>query len=253
MGLRSWITEGLAFRQARSTLRNNPVLRAAVIRASAVFDGLPLKKHLSEDTKSKLAHTLFQRIEAISVSPDPIAACRTELCGSVLEFAKYQVLVLPPPPEADPTGLRGQPGVTGELKAHLVEVAHKNKDVRELMYPVSEHPTHDEVWDMVLMLYWRSHWFAETMNAARIALQDWNPDGARDWYKPFLHAMCASQEDQYRQEIGLPRALQDDLAPLMYSTMLNYVLAGDRYPDLSWRDHYREDIDRGDLPLPKFA
>ena len=52
----------------------------------------------------------------------------------------------------------------------FVEVAQKNKEVRELMYPVSEHPKHNEVWDMVLLLYWRSHWFAETFNAARIAL-----------------------------------------------------------------------------------
>jgi hypothetical protein len=233
MGLRSWIAEGLATKAAISAFRNNPVVQAAVIHSSTVFDSLPLKNHLTEDTKSHLANTLFQRIQAICLSPDQIAACRTEFCGSVIEVVNYQVLVLPPPPEADPTGLRGQPGITGELKAHLVEVAQKNKEVRELMYPVSEHPTHNEVWDMVLLLYWRSHWFAETFNAARIALQDSNPDKARDWYKPFLHAMCASQENRYRKEIGLPRVLRDDLASIAYSTMMNFVLGGDRYPDLS--------------------
>jgi hypothetical protein len=82
MGLRSWI--------ARSLGLDSPVVKAAVIRSSTVFDSLPLKNHLSEDTKRHLANTLFQRIQAISVSPDPIAACRNEFCGCVIEYAKYQ-------------------------------------------------------------------------------------------------------------------------------------------------------------------
>jgi len=95
MGLRSWIAEGVGTMAAISAFRKSPVVQAAVIRSSLVFDSLPLTKHLTEDTKSHLANTLFQRIQAICLSPDPVAACRTEFCGSVIENASIRYWCFP--------------------------------------------------------------------------------------------------------------------------------------------------------------
>ena len=255
MGLLSKIRDGFAMRAAARAVQEHPVLKAALLRSSKVFDSLGLKD-FSEETKQKMAEALLERVSQIVLSDDKVSTCRFHLTEAVIELATYQVLVLPPYPEEDPTGLRGTQGISGELKPLLLEVSEKNKDIHEMMYGITQHPTYEDVWDAVLVHYWRSYWWAETFNACRVELVDYNIDKDRDWYSPFLHAQCVFEESHFRQDLGLGPApgLQDvTFVPLMYSTFMNIVLDGEKYPDLAWREYWKDRIEDGTLvpPFPK--
>ena len=228
----------------------SPVLAAALLRSSEVFDSLPLKEHCNEETRDKLSRGLLDKVYGIIGAPNPVAKCREELVSLVIELTGYQVLIIPPEPDADPTRLRGTQGVTGGLKAHLLEISEANKQIKELMHGWTENPTYDDVSDAVLLRYWVCHWYAETISACRITLGDYNPVEGRDWYRPFYHSQCVFAEDMYRKEIGLPPADVGMIESLAYSTFMSSVLRGEKYPDLAWTEHYKDMIERGDLRPP---
>jgi hypothetical protein len=173
--------------------------------------------------------------------------CREKLAAKMIKFASYQVLVIPPPPENDPSGLRSQPGITGGLKEHLGRIAETNVDLRSEIHGKTDSPTLDAIWDLVLQAYWQNYWFLETFNSARIELGDYSKD--RDWYAPFKHAACANYEHIYRREIGLAPAFDEDnasLASTAYSIFTDIVLSGAKDPDLEWRDYYKD----SNIPMP---
>jgi hypothetical protein len=252
-GIAEWIKNVAGIIVLRRQAAKSPVLTAALLRSSTVFDNLPLKKQCSAETRTKLSRGLLEKVYGIIGAPDPILKCRQELAGIVIELSQWQVLVLPPEPEADPTRMRGTQGVTGRLKQHLLEISKKDKKLKELMHGWTENPTYDDVWEAVLTQYWVCYWFAETINACRIALGDCNAATGRDWYQPWYHSMCVWAEHAYRREAGLPLAIEgknESITALAYSTFLDSVLAGDRYPDLFWKEHYKEMIERGELQPP---
>ncbi len=229
--------------------RQNPVLLSTVDMSSKIYDGIPLKNFIGDDERGALARELFLDINLICNAYDPVAACRQKLATTMIRFASYQVLVIPPPPEADPSELRSQPGVTGELTEHLVEIAKNNYELRSDLYGAVDEPSFDSIWESLQQSYWRSYWFLETFNAARVKLGDYN-DG-HDWFMPFKHAACANYENIYRREIELPPAFDEDLvsvAPTAYSIFTDIVLSGAEDPDLEWRDYYKD----SNIPIPNF-
>lgn len=252
LGLLDKVTNYLALREATKRVQNDPIFRVALARSGIVFDSIPLFKQLKEETKNAWADQLLQRIAAISSAPDKIARIRIEIGDAVVLLSQCQVLVIEPAPAPDPTGLRGTQGVSGELKEHVLEIALADKDLHEKLYGSVETPTFDDAWNLVLLLYYRSYWWAEVMNAIRHELKDSNPVDGRDWYWPFLHAMCVTSEQTYRMSIGLPSACGDsgEMVSLIYSSFLNGVVNGQTYPDLSWREHFSEDIQSGLIHPP---
>jgi hypothetical protein len=200
MGIGDWIKNAVGIVALKRQVSKSPVLAAALLRSSTVFDSLPLKKHLTAETRDRLSRGLLEKVYGIIGAPNPILKCREELAGILIELTQCQVLILAPEPEVDPTRMRGTQGVTGQLKQHLLEISKNDKELRELMHGWTENPTYGDVWDAVLTRYWVRHWFAETINACRIALGDCNPVEGRDWYRPWYHAMCAWAEDTYRHQ-----------------------------------------------------
>jgi hypothetical protein len=117
--------------------RSNPVLRSVVKKAAVIYDQIPLRDYISEETRFELSRQLFLEINGICNAADPVLACRDKLAKTMLKFASYQVLVIPPAPEEDPSGLRGQPGITGELKARLDQLVQRNDELRA--QPIRDH------------------------------------------------------------------------------------------------------------------
>jgi hypothetical protein len=75
----------------------------------------------------------------------------------------------------------------------------------------------------------------------RFAYNDHAPRGEEDWYRPFVAAMMAWQEDTYRRSLGLPPALEAEsegvrLRAIWYSTFMNRVVNGDANPLAGWRE-----------------
>lgn len=236
-------------RTAIETGRQNPVLLSTVDLSSKIYDGIPLKNFIGDDQRGTLARELFLEINLICNAYDPVETCRQKLATTMIKFASFQVLVIPPPPEADPSDLRSQPGITGELTQHLVEIAKNNYELRSEFYATVDAPTFDSIWDSVQQSYWKTYWFLETFNAARVELGDYKDE--QDWFLPFKHAACANYEHIYRREINLPPAFDQDLAstaPTAYSIFTDIVLSGAEDPDLEWRDYYKD----SNIPIPNF-
>ncbi len=236
-------------RTAVQTGRQNPVFLATVDMSSKIYDGIPLKNFVGDDERDALARELFLEINLICNAYEPVTACRQKLATTMIKFASFQVLVIPPPPEADPSDLRSQPGISGELKQHLVEISENNYELRSEIYGATDAPTFNSIWESVQKSYWQSYWFLETFNAARVELADCRSD--HDWFMPFKHAACAYYEHIYRREADLPPVFDEGIASDVanaYSIFTDIVLSGSEDPDLEWRDYYKD----SNIPIPNF-
>ena len=236
-------------RTAIEASRDNPILRSVVNKAAAIYDQIPLRDFITDAGRDELSRQLFLEINGICNAADPIVACRDKLVNMMLRFASYQVLIIPPAPEKDPSGLRGQPGITGELKARLVEVVQKNDSLRTEMYEATESRSYDALWKVLQRSYWQSNWFLRTFDAARVELNDVEKD--HDWYHLFTHAACANQEHVYRWELDMPPAFAEDVAKtasFAYAIFSDIVLSGDENPVTEWRDYHKD----CDIPMPTF-
>ncbi len=232
-------------------LLRDPVYKAAMQRSHTVIESACLKSRIRKENLSVFAADIGRCVQEIVRSDSPVHQCRQHLADAVILMSKYQVLLLDPDIE-DSTGLLGTQGITGELKPHLAEIVQRDDELREIFHAYEHAPSFDEILGMVELLYLRGYWMAETMDACRISLNDYNPVAAKDWYWPFIHAMSVAEEDSCRKRIGLKPAINGDmgLTPLLYSSFLNSVLGEARYPDLEWREAFAEGIANGDLQPP---
>lgn len=227
----------------------NPALRAAVQKSAEAFEQTPLRELITETEREKLARELFLEINRICNAGINSLACRESLAETMLRFSRYQVLVIPPAPEKDPSGLRGQPGISGELKSHIVELAKRAEHLRTDLFGMEDELNFDNVWREIQALYWKEYWRLESINAARIEIGDHNTD--RDWYRPFMHAACATAEHIYRYELEMPPAFEAEVAkPIStaYSIYTDIVVSGASDPDVEWRDYFKD----SEIPVPHF-
>jgi hypothetical protein len=167
----------------------------------------------------------------------------------MLKFASYQVLIIPPAPEEDPSGMRGQPGITGQLKERLLQIVQKNDGLRSKMYKATDSRSYEALWEVLQQFYWKSYWFLATFNAARIELSDVEKEN--DWYRTFMHAACANQEHLYRLELEMPPAFSEDIAraaSTAYSVFTDIVLSGEQNPATEWRACHKD----FNIPTPTF-
>jgi len=231
------------------TGRENPVLHAAVKKSAVLYDQIPLRDYITEEDRHELSRQLFLEIHRICSALDPVLACRDKLVKTMLKFASYQVLVIPPAPEEDPSGLRGQPGITGELKARLDQVVQRNEELRAEMYEATDSRSYEALWEVVQRSYWKTYWFLKSFDAVRVELND--VEKGHDWYDSFRHAACANQEHVYRWELEMPPAFAEDIAKLAstaYSLFTDIVLSGGANPATEWRDYYKD----SNIPTPTF-
>lgn len=244
-----WLRNVFRNRTAVQAARDNPVLHAAVSRSSAIYETLPLGDFINDEERQSLAREMYLELNRVCNSVDPVAACREKLALAMLRYASLQVLMIPPGNEHDDTGLRGQPGITGELQRHIVEIASNNEQLRSVLHGAGASLEIEVVTDVVERLYWQALWYLETLNAARVELGDFREQD--DWFESFKHAACASAEHIYRREAGLPPAFDENLAsvaPTAYSIFTDIVLSGASRPDIEWRDYYKDT----DVPIPSF-
>lgn len=236
-------------RTAVESQRKNPVIDFAVQQAALIYDEIPLRDFIDEERRAMLARELFLEINRICNASNPRSTCRENIAAAMLNLASYQVLVIPPEPEEDISGLRNLPGITGELKAHLIRLCAKNDDLRSTMYQTTESDDFDGVWTVLQRLYWEAFWLLGTLNAIRIGLEDTIEGG--DWYPAFLHAACVNLEHVYRWELELPPAFDERIAreaAAAYSVYTDIVLSGATDPTAEWREYCRGT----DIPMPDF-
>lgn len=219
-----------ALRQALDVYWTNEPAHAGQVSAQLMID---------------VREQFIQEGMAIANSENPVLENRKRLAAAVAECARLQVLVLPPIPEPDGTGIRGQWGVSGELKSRLLELATANKDLREWLYGFEGMDTWNAIWNAVLLRYWIVLARANVLSALRGPLDDSHPVRERDWFKPFLATQCGRYEHEYRESLGMPSNLATDhfaatMQCMKLALFVNCVVQGARYPDLDWRDRCAE-------------
>lgn len=227
-------------RTAVETQRENPVLDQAVQGSAEAYARIPLNQFIDDDRRSELARNLYLEVSRICNTTDPVTTCRDQFAATMLKSASYQVLVIPAPPETDDSGLRGLPGISGELKARLVDICEINDDLRSTLYSETESQEFDVLWPIIQRLHWETRWLLDTLNATRIALGDSVDDD--DWYESFLHAACVTLEHTYRWELEMPAAFDDGIAKeaaSTYAVFTDIVLSGSSNPAAEWREYAR--------------
>lgn len=225
-------------RTAVRKAQDNPVLHAIVQCASEIYGRIPLGDLIDEAASNDLSRDLFLEIHDICNAAEPVTACRDKLVPTMLNFAALQVLMILPAPEEDPSDLRSLPGVTGELQSHLVDLFEKDADLRSLLPCSAEEATADNLLRALEQAYWRTYWYLETFNIARLEYEDKNEK--HDWYRPFMHAACANQEHVYRIRLNLPPAFEEEKArdlATAYSIYTDIVVSGAEDPDQEWREY----------------
>lgn len=245
----SWIGRLFGARTAVEKQRENPIVGSVVQTSAEVYSRIPLCDFIGEERRAELARELYLEVNRICNSTEPASACREKYAAAMLETASYQVLVIRPAPEDDSSSLRGLPGITGELNAHLVDLFKRNDHLRTVIYGEEGVKNHADYSRVVQRLYWESYWLLETLNAARIALGDSVDDG--DWDNAFLHAASVNAEHAYRWDLELPPAFDKDVAKEAanaYSMFTDIVMSGARDPVAEWRNYYQG---RG-IPMPEF-
>jgi hypothetical protein len=204
-------------------------------------------KDFSLEFVNKQAESMMQEIIKVAVSPDPRMANRAVLANCVLEVAQFQVLVIDPPPDEDASGLRGQLGISGELKARLIELSRADRGLQEFLHGFDGRMNEwDDVWNPVLLRYRMCYACAHVFSDLRVVFDDYNKASGKDWFGPFVAAMCGWQESQYRKVLGMASAFDGTpLKPLMLSMFMNCVSDGATYPDLEWNQRLLE-VEKGD-------
>lgn len=144
--------------------------------------------------------------------------------------------MLEPEPSPDLTGLRGQPGITGELRAHALELVKKDKDLEEYMHRFEEINRLDDLLSIFDGQYRLNFAWAHVFHTLRIAFKDTNPTNEKDWFKPFVAVLVAWHEHHFRHALGMPHSLpgtasEADIASLALSGFVECVNGDARYPD----------------------
>jgi hypothetical protein len=200
-----------------------------------------IQRQVNEGLREEMRTKFIEEGADIARSEGPAMELRTRLSGAVSEMARLQVLVMPPYPEEDETGIRGQYGVSGELKARLLELATKSNELREWLHGFGQMNTWDDVWNPVLVRYFIVVARANILAALRRPLDDAHPIASMDWYKPFVATQCGYHEHVYRKALGMPSTLAADpidasLESIKLGIFANCVVQGAKYPDLDWKD-----------------
>lgn len=245
------LIEKWKMRRTIASLEKNPLYQVAIheIREIMADESYGLGKYASQNAKNEITGDILKEVTEIIYSENHTMANREKLSVAVLMMAKYQVLILPSEQEdeEETTGFRGKPGITGELKSHLIEISEKDKEIKELVWGLDD-PTEKDIYEACLYRYWICGTKVRVFERLRIPLKDYHLNPEKDWCLPFIEAMCAWEEHNYRKAIGLPDILSEQdasgsLAALKHSTFMNMVTDGTKYPNLEFQEYYSKNND----------
>lgn len=235
--------------QQRAAVRDLEKLPAVQIARIAIRDSWTDNKAMTQDFSRELideqANLMMQKVIEFATGETPGLANRKFLAECVIEYVQFAILVLEPSPAEDTTGFRGMPGITGELRQHYMALATKDDGLREALRELPHGHDPDAVWDFIVFRNRQLWAWAAVFQAVRFAYNDHAPQGEEDWYRPFVAAMLAWQEDIYRRSLELPPSLEAEgegvrLLALLYSTFMNRVTNGDANPLAGWRKDLSE-------------
>jgi hypothetical protein len=233
-------------RKAVKLIENHPILGEALryLRNAANDTSQGFGKYYSDDGKAQIVTRIIDEMQQLLAGPNPAQAIRMRTCEFMLITAETQVLVIDPPPAPDVTGLRNFEGITGELQARIPELTKANEGLEKFFYSLSNEPkSFQDYLDVIEYRYFSMHLSMSAYNKARIALGDKHANVKRDWFRPAFTSFCIWQENTYREELSMPRAISGDdadLKALLHSTWMNRLQEGIPDPRLAWEKSWEK-------------
>lgn len=210
-----------------------------------------ISKDFSQQFIGEIASQMMREAAQILPSSNPFLINRIRLAASVHRLAQYLVLVLEPEPAPDITGFRDGE-VTGELNARLEKLSR----IKNYLRIWKENETcaisnADDLRNLIVARYKVSWAMSEFYHSLNLVLEGDHDDGT-DWYRPFIHSMCASQEHQFRLDLKMTSVLDKDteranLIAAEHSLFFNLVRHGIDHPYEAWRavvDHIEYESDK---------
>ena len=193
---------------------------------------------------------IIKEVHELAHAKDPFITMREKYANEMLAFCEYQVLVLDKKKE-DPTGLLNYEGISGELINHLPKLIKLDKGLKETFHGLpSDNLDKQAINDYIMGFYKNMAWKLRVMDAIRRHLKDSNTNLDKDWMMPFRFCMCVWYEYKFRNTLKL-KQLISPINHLQYSTFLNLVTNGHKYPDLEFLEEYKDRIEEKSLYYPK--
>lgn len=192
-----------------------------------------------ESERRRIISNILSEVDRIVAANDRVLANRRFFTQAMLGMSRVLVLLIAPK-ETLGRGLLNEPGISGELREHLAKIIRADKELAEQLYGAGadlEQLSNSQAFDGCVALYNVSLLTLIVADAIRRALGDCHEVPEKDWYHPFLHAMCVWDEHNYRRAIKLSPALDSpdpEMEALRYSLFMNIVLRGERFPDVAW-------------------
>jgi hypothetical protein len=245
----SKIRQALSGFLAKRAFQKSPTLSALHERSEKLISEV-IQNGIAEDIARGWAKQAFAHLLPALISQHPQKACRTLLVEWSLLDSDYRVMMIPPLPEPDWTGLRGLPGISGELRQHTLALAQTYEPIKDALHAASLEINKYTVDSVILVLASQAGYLMNIANTARIAIDDYHHDHDKDWFLPMTYSFCVSSENALRKLISLPTSKDQDMAALIHSTMMHTVLSGVRFPDITWRNQYQDQMRRGLISLP---
>ena len=127
----------------------------------------------------------------------------------------------------------------------LLDLAVKSDSLRRFFKDLPPVSTWDDAWNPILFRYRILAAWMGVFQDLRPAVRDSRVRDLADWFRPFLIAMCAWNEYNYRVSIGLPPSLGKTqgealLEAIKLSKFADYVMSGAEDPLSAWRSEYGE-------------
>ena len=232
------LIEGWKARKAVQELEKHPVYGVVLLslRETLSDTSQGIGKYWSQEGKEGLIRDVLQDIERSLSQPNPTQAVRMRAIDFMLEAAQFDVLIMQPP--------TNNPELSGELKAHIPELAKLDPLLEKFFYNLDSGPTDfNGMWDAILMRYWLRHLYMNAYNMVRCSVDDWYKDRTKDWFRPCYTSFCIWLEDGYRQKLGLPSMIQGeqaDMKSIMYSTWMNRAEEGHKELRLVWEKSWQD-------------
>ena len=243
--------EFFATKKVEKAIKNSPIHQVAIKAGVAANKEIGLEKlaHKSEKIRNLQADYIIKEVHELAHAKDPFITMREKYANAMLEFCEYQVLVLDKK-KGDPTGLLKYKGISGELINHLPKLVKLDKGLKETFHGLPSDNLDKKTINTNVMAFYRNFaWKFRVMDAIRRHLKDVNTNLDKDWMMPFRFCMCVHYEHGFRKTLNL-KPIISDINKFQYSTFMNIVTNGHKYPDLEFLEGYKDSIKDKSLYYP---
>lgn len=212
-------------KKAAKALEKHPVLGAVLKHLRTSLAAQPLGDDKSEAGQLTLCMNILRDVEQSINVAEPIQETRLRAFHMMNETAMLAVLIIPPPPATDNSGLRHYDGVSGELKDYIPRLADAENELRDFFRRMKPTPvTRDTMVAAITTRHDIRNLVLSSYNIARCKLGDYKKDPTRDWFKPCYISQCIHKEHVYRQKLGLPPSILGKYADLRALTHSSWSL-----------------------------